>query len=114
MPERAVRGKKRALQGGISKVLKHASDRDCGRGASERVVSETVGGETFFLGACINRAVCFSRRVVEAVVVAKKLLFHAARRGLAADAVMVRHRGGDGSGEWYRSLMLKRAFPKYA
>lgn len=44
-----------------------------------------------FLG-CILIERCFSRRVGEGVV--KKLFFHATRRGLAEDAVMVRHCGG--------------------
>lgn len=50
-------------------------------------------GVKHFLG-CILIERCFSRRVGEGVV--KKLFFHATRRGLAEDAVMVRHcDGGD-------------------
>lgn len=50
-----------------------------------------MGGETFFLVRVLIEQ-CFGGRVVDGV--AKNLFFHAARRGLAADAVMVRHCGG--------------------
>lgn len=46
-----ARQRKKGSWGGLSrhrKVLKREGDRDAGEGASERVVGETVGGETFF------------------------------------------------------------------
>lgn len=58
------------------------------------MVSETVGGETFSAGACINRAVgCCYWYLVQIY-----FSFHAMRRGLAEDAEVVRHRRGGGDG----------------